>query len=213
MSDMIELHALFVSAFTLSLAYCAPPGPVTTEALRRGLRGYPAVLLFELGALVGGAAWAALGLAGAGALSAMLLPRMLLAITGALLMLRLAVRALTETRRGRLPDVVGCASSGDFGSGVVIALANPFAVVFWLGAAGGLNPTRVGQLGSVELAVVVSGFVLGNLAYRVGLAALISWGRRFLSATTFRYLNLISAVLLVFFSLQLVMSTLALVRG
>jgi threonine/homoserine/homoserine lactone efflux protein len=210
---MIELQAVFVSAFTLSLAFCAPPGAVTTEALRRGLRGYRAVMLFELGAMLGGAAWAALGLAGAGALSEMLLPRLLLAGTGALLMLHLAAHALGETRRGGLPDAAGYASTRDFGSGVLIALANPLAVVFWLGAAAELNPTRAGQLGSVQLAAALAGFVLGNLAYRVGLAALIAWGRRFLTATTFRYLNLISAVLLVFFSLQLVMSTLSLVRG
>jgi threonine/homoserine/homoserine lactone efflux protein len=205
---MTELHALFVSAFTLSLAFCAPPGAVTTEALRRGLRGYRAVLLFELGAMVGGGAWAALGLAGAGALSEMLFARLLLASTGALLMLRLAAHALAETRRGGLPDAPGCASSGDFGSGVMIALANPFAVVFWLGAANELNPSGAGQLGAVQLAAIVTGFVLGNLVYRVGLVALIAGGRRFLSATTFRSLNLISAVLLVFFSLQLVTRTL-----
>ena len=97
--------------------------------------------------------------------------------------------------------------------GVLLALANPFAVVFWLGAASALKPPGAGQLGPVQLAVVLAGFVLGNPAYRVSLAALIAWGRRFLSATTFRYLNLTSAGLLVFFSLQLVTSTVSLVRG
>ena len=210
---MPELHSLFVSAFALSLAFCAPPGAVTTEALRRGLRGYRPVLLFELGALVGGAAWAALSLAGAGTLSGLLVVRLLLASTGALLLLRMAAHALAETRRGGLPAATHGAASGDFGSGVLLALANPFAVVFWLGAASALNPPGAGPLGPVQLAVVLAGFVLGNPAYRVSLAALIAWGRRFLSATTFRYLNLTSAGLLVFFSLQLVTSTVSLVRG
>jgi threonine/homoserine/homoserine lactone efflux protein len=209
----MQLHALFVSTFAVSIAFCAPPGAVTTEALRRGLRGYRSVLLFELGALVGGAAWAALSLAGAEALGGLLLVRLLLASAGALLLLRMAAHALAETRRGGLPAAPSGASSGDFGCGVLLGLANPLAVVFWLGAASALNPPGAGQLGAVQCAVVLAGFVLGSLAYRVGLATLIAWGRRFLSATTFRYLNLTSAGLLVFFSLQLVTSTVSLVRS
>ncbi len=59
---------LFVSAFGLGLAFCAPPGAVTAEALRRGLeRGFWSVLLLELGSLVGDATWAALALFGAAA--------------------------------------------------------------------------------------------------------------------------------------------------
>jgi hypothetical protein len=63
------------------------------------------------------------------------------------------------------------------------------------------------------MGVILAGFLLGTLAYRVGITTLIAWGRRFLSATTFRYLNLTSAVLLVYFSLRLVTSTLSLVGG
>ena len=48
---MADLHALFVSALALSLAFCAHPGAVTTEAFRRGLRGSRPVLFCELGAL------------------------------------------------------------------------------------------------------------------------------------------------------------------
>ena len=131
---------------------------------------------------------------------------LLLASLGALLMLRMAAHALAEARRGGLPAAGRGASSGDFASGVLITLSNPFAVVFWLGAASTLNPPGAGQLGAVQLAVVLAGFGLGSLAYRIGLATLIAWGRRFLSATTFRYLNLTSAALLGFFSLQLVTS-------
>ena len=52
---------LFFAAFGLGLAFCAPPGAVTAEAVRRGLsRGFRAALLLELGSLVGDAFWAAL---------------------------------------------------------------------------------------------------------------------------------------------------------
>ena len=58
--------SLFVSAFGVGLAFCAPPGVITAEALRRGLsRGFWSALLLELGSLIGDAAWAALALTGA----------------------------------------------------------------------------------------------------------------------------------------------------
>jgi len=60
------MDTLFLSAFGLGIAFCAPPGAITAEALRRGLaRGFRPALLLELGSLIGDAAWAALALAGA----------------------------------------------------------------------------------------------------------------------------------------------------
>src|SRR2546423_3713334 len=61
-----RMFLLFLSAFGLGLAFCAPPGAVTAEALRRGLaRGFRPALLMQLGSLIGDAPWAALALTGA----------------------------------------------------------------------------------------------------------------------------------------------------
>jgi chemosensory pili system protein ChpE len=50
---------LFLASFALGLAFCAPPGAITAEALRRGLaRGFRPALLVELGSLIGDATWA-----------------------------------------------------------------------------------------------------------------------------------------------------------
>jgi chemosensory pili system protein ChpE len=54
------MDALFWTAFALGLAFCAPPGAVTAETLRRGIhRGFAGALFLELGSLVGDATWAA----------------------------------------------------------------------------------------------------------------------------------------------------------
>jgi len=210
---MIDLPSLFLSALALSVAFCAPPGAVTIEALRRGVRGCRPLLLFELGAFIGGTAWAGLSLAGAAVLGELPFVRLLLATGGTLLMLRMAVHAVADTRRHVLPEAARSTSSGDFGAGALLALANPFAIVFWLSTASELHPRGAGELDVIHKAVVLAGFVLGSLAYRVALVAMIGWGRRFLSAATFRYLNLTSAALLVYFSLRLATSTVALLGG
>jgi threonine/homoserine/homoserine lactone efflux protein len=208
---MADLHALFVSALALSFAFCAHPGAVTTEAFRRGLRGSRPVLFFELGAFGGGAAWAVFSLAGAAALGELWWVRLLLTGAGALLMLRMAAHALARTCRVALPDRPASRASGDFGAGMLLALANPFAAVFWLGAASELHVGGVAELGAERLAAILAGFVLGSVAFRVALVGLIVWGRRFVSAATVRYLNAISALLLTYFGMRLILHTVALV--
>ena len=140
---------------------------------------------------------------------------MLLTSAGALLMLRMAAHALARTCRVAPSDgKATSAASGDFGAGMLLALANPFAALFWLGAAGELHAGGVGELAADRLAAVLAGLVLGSLAYRGALVGLIVWGRRrFLSAATVRYLNAISAVLLVYFSTRLILHTAALLGG
>ena len=128
-------------------------------------------------------------------------------------MLRMAARALVQTRRGGVPAADNNSPSGDFASGVLMGVADPFALVFWLGLAAELSPVDSGTLRLVQMTAVLAAFVVGSLVYRVGFAALAAWGRRFLSAITFRYLNFASAVVLVYFSLGLVGSTVPLVAS
>ncbi len=50
------MYSLFVSAVVLGIAFCAPPGVVTAESLRCGLRGgFRPVILIQAGSLVGDA--------------------------------------------------------------------------------------------------------------------------------------------------------------
>ncbi len=53
------MYSLFVSAVVLGIAFCAPPGVVTAESVRCGLRGgFRPVMLIQVGSLVGDATWA-----------------------------------------------------------------------------------------------------------------------------------------------------------
>jgi threonine/homoserine/homoserine lactone efflux protein len=202
-----DAQSLFLSALGLSIAFCAPPGVITAEAVRRGLVwGYRPVLRFELGAFVGGSAWAVGSLAGLAAVSDLVPVRLLLAAAGALVMLRMAVHALNGARCGGLPRTSSCPPGHDFRAGALLALANPSAVVFWLGAAGELGHVAGTGAQWTRWVIVLAGFCIGNLAYRGGLSALIAGGRRRVSATALRWVNGLSALLLVYFSVRLVAS-------
>jgi len=199
---MIANSQLFASAIGLGVAYNAAPGAVNTEALRRGLaRGFRPALLVQLGALIGDATWAALALTGTAFLVQNRSFRLLLGIVGACFLMRLAWNALQEAWKGGLPRAQGQAARGDFATGAVFSLANPFALAFWSGIGSGLTTTGVTRPGS--FAVLFTGFVLGALLWCVFIPVVIGWGRQFVRPAIFRGINALCGLALGYFSVRL----------
>jgi chemosensory pili system protein ChpE len=91
----------FLSAFIAGLAYCAAPGVINAEAIRRGLNhGFRAALLFQAGALAGDAAWAAVALSGVVVMRPCAGLHLILSMCGALLLVWMALGALRDSLRG-----------------------------------------------------------------------------------------------------------------
>ncbi len=196
--------SLFVSAFGVGLAFCAPPGAVTAEALRRGLsRGFWSALLLELGSLLGDAAWAAFALAGAALLVEQVAVRVLLSLVGVGFLLRLAWAALRAARSGGAPQASDRLLVGDFASGALLSLANPLAVAFWLGVGGTMVTFGVAEPGRTHFAVFFAGFMLAATLWCFAVAAVIAWGRRWLTPRLFRAINLLCALALGSFGMRL----------
>ena len=200
----------FVAALGLSIAYCAPPGAVTAEALRRGCEaGFRAALRFQLGAVAGSSLGAALALGGLLALVASRPVHIALGLAGALLVLRLAWRAFDDAWAARLPQPSGRVTGRDFSAGCILGLANPFALAFWLGAGAGLMPA--GSTAPHEAqAVLLAGFVVGSLLYRGAFTAVMATGHRFLTVAGVRWLHGGCGVALGYFGLRLLARTVAL---
>lgn len=200
---------LFISAFGLGLAYNAAPGAVNTEALRRGLaRGFRPALMVELGALIGDSTWAALALTGTAFLIHNRPVSVLLGVVGACFLLRLAWSALHEAWAARPPDTSEAASRakrtarGDFATGTVFSLANPFALAFWTGIGAGMAASGTGN-SPTGFVVLFVGFVLGALLWCLCIPVVIGWGRRFVRHSVLRWVNVICGLALGYFSLSL----------
>lgn len=204
---MIGIDHLMLSAVGLGIAYNAAPGAVNTEALRRGLaRGFRPALLVELGALIGDLLWAALALTGTAFLAERQSVRIVLGIAGACFLLRLAWNALQEAWRGGLPRAHGQTSRGDFATGAVFSLANPFALAFWTGIGSGFAAS--GGATSGRFVVLFTGFAVGALLWCLSIPVLIGWGRRFIRPALFRWLNALCGCALSYFGLSLLWRTL-----
>jgi chemosensory pili system protein ChpE len=205
------MTSLFLLAFGISLAYCAPPGPVTAEALRRGLmRGFRPALLLELGSLIGDATWAAIALAGVTILIQSTVVRVALGLIGAAFLLHLAWSAYRDARAGGAPKSALPGGRGDFATGALVSLGNPNAVAFWLGIGGAMVAGVAADPGPGQFAVFFAGFLSAALGWCFFIATLIAWGGRLMSAAFFRWVNVACALTLGYFGLRLLVATLRL---
>lgn len=206
---------LFLSAFGLGLAFCAAPGAITAQLLRRGLdQGFLSALFLQLGALIGVSLWAIIALAGAALLAQHVLARVILGMGGGLLLLLLAWQALRAASSGKGGEAKSASVCGDFALGAAISLANPLPMAFWLS----IGSTVVVTSGKASpdlqnLVVFLAGFLCSALLWCFFMASLLAWGRRFVTPLFFRLVNLMCSCTLGFFALKLLWSALLLLKG
>ena len=205
---------LFLSACGLGITFCASPGAVTALVVRRGLeRGFLSALSLQLGAMVGLTLWAIIALIGAALLVHNALIRLILGAVGVLFLLWLTWNALREAYRGTAGEAKASNVRDDLALGVVLSLANPLPIAFWLGigstviAAGKVSPSPQDML------TFLAGFLCGALLWSFSLASLLAWGQRFVTPLFFRLVNLICGLALGFFALKLLWNTITLLKG
>jgi len=196
---------LATTAFALALALALPPGAVTALTLRRGmLGGFASAIAIQLGSVVGDMVWAALGVVGVSFLVQSVVLRTTIGLIGVLLLLNLARGALTDAWRGAQPhELASVSAHGDFVTGALLSLSNPFQLVFWLGVGSATIAPVVTDPQWSDYAVFLAAFFIGVTLYAFGMAALVTLGRRFVTPMLFRVLNGVCGVFLIYLAINL----------
>jgi chemosensory pili system protein ChpE len=196
---------LFISSFVLAVAFCAPPGVITAETVRRGAaRGFIPALFVQFGSLVGDTTWAMIALTGLAFLIQNNIARTVLSLIGIILMLKLAWDAIKDARHGKELDISSSASTrGDFASGAFLSLGNPLNIVFWTGLGTTVFASITGGPHLIHFVIFFAGFLGGAVVWCFFMAGLVAWGRRFITPLFFRWVNFICGIALSFFALQL----------
>ena len=203
------MTSLFISAFLIGIAFCAPPGAITAEAIRRGVRGgFRPALFVEFGSLIGDATWAMIALIGLAVLVQLPFARLGLGLIGAVLLLYLAWGAFKEAYAGGTPKPRAAGGKGDFITGAFLSLGNPWNIVYWVGAGSPLT-TLLAAPSFYTYVVFFVGFMLAAVVWCFFMASLIAWGRRFITPLFFRLVNLCCGLFLGYFGLQLLRSLFA----
>lgn len=197
--------SLFLSSFILAIAFCAPPGVVTAETVRRGAaRGFTPALFVQFGSLVGDTTWAIIALTGLAFIVQNNAAKIVLSLVGILLMLKLAWDAIQDARRGEELDPGASPSNrGDFTNGAFLSLGNPMNIVFWTGLGTTVFASISGRPQPVDFAIFFAGFLAGAILWCFFMAGLVAWGRKFVTPGFFRWVNFACGLALGFFALQL----------
>jgi threonine/homoserine/homoserine lactone efflux protein len=208
--------ALALESLVLGLVFCATPGVVAAEALRRGLaRGFRAALALQLGSLVGDTVWAVGALAGGAALLRFTAVRQAIGIIGGGLLLYLAGSALRDAVKqpraagGRPEPGTGPGDRRDFAVGAALSLGNPFAVAFWLGVGTSIVSARCPTPGILPFAVFLAGVTAGGVAWSFLFAGAVAAGRRRFTPAVFRAADGCCGAALAWLGLDLLRRTLA----
>ena len=198
--------SLFISSFILAIAFCAPPGVITAETVRRGAaRGFTPALFVQLGSLIGDTTWAVIALTGLAFVAQNNAAKIILSLIGIALMLKLAFDALQDARREIRIDTHSpyATTRGDFAAGAVLSLGNPMNIVFWTGLGTTAFASLSGTPAPVHFAIFFAGFLTGAVFWCFVMAALVAFGRRLLTGAFFRGVSLLCGIALVYFALQL----------
>jgi chemosensory pili system protein ChpE len=197
--------SLFLSSFILAIAFCAPPGVITAETVRRGAaRGFIPALFVQLGSLVGDTTWAIIALTGISFIVQNNIAKIILSVIGILLLLKLAWDALKAARHRKDLDTTSSSSHrGDFTNGAFLSLSNPMNIVFWTGLGTTVFASISGRPQALDFAIFFAGFLGGAILWCFVMAGLVAWGRRFVTLTFFRWVNFACGIALGFFAIQL----------
>ncbi len=204
------MNALLVSSFILAISFCAPPGIITAETIRRGsVRGFIPALYVQLGSLVGDTTWAILALTGLAFLIQNNIAKTSLSLIGIILMFKLAWGAFQDARNGKELNISGSVSvHGDFASGAFLSLGNPLNIVFWTGLGTSVFGSIAGKPQPIHFAIFFVGFMAGAILWCFFMAGLVAWGKQWMSASFFRWVNLTCTLALIYFAVQLGIQTL-----
>lgn len=207
---MTDLNSIVVTGITIGLAYAAVPGAVNTESMRRTLnRGRRDGLLVQIGSLVGDFLWAIIGLTGAVVLFGHDSIAVTLGLIGGGFLLILAKSAIHSAIRG---PVESCDEhpGNALKVGITFGLANPAGIAFWSGLGAG-TLGQSGETGFTPMAVLLASFCIGALVWGGLMVVLIGYGRRFVAGRVLRWLDGFCAIILGWFGIRLLWSSL--VRG
>lgn len=206
------LTMLLFSGAGIGLAIVASPGAVTAQVIRRGLhQGFNAAFILQLGALIGLAIWAVVAFIGVALVAQNAVIQLMLGVMGSGLLLYLGWDALKASIQVTQTESSESANRGDFALGLALSLANPLPLAFWLGLGNNITSAMHESTGLEPFAMFLIGFLTSALIFGILLAALLAWGKQFVTPGFFRSINFISGLLLGFFALKLLSDTLNLV--
>ena len=190
----------------IAISFSAPPGPVALETIRRGLRGgFGPALRVQLGSIIGDAMWCLIAVLGLAPLIQTGWVRGVLSVVGAGVLIYLGACGIRDAiKSSGLPSVeAATVATSAFRSGMVISVANPMAVGYWLSVSASLVATGVVGATPPDVFSFIIGFLAGTLAWAFLMAFAVRWSKHIMTPVTFRTVTFVCGAVLIVFGAML----------
>ncbi len=187
----------FFLAFWLGIAFSAPPGIVTIESIRQGLKGgYWSAFAVGLGSLIGDGTYAVLAFSGLSFIVQNNIIKFMVGLVGICFLVYLAISAFKVKY---LPKIEGDIVSSNknrtaFINGAILSLTNPWAIAFWLSFGGILISSGI-STNSENLWLFLITFLAGAASWVFILSGLIAFGKKFINDKVFHAISFISGLI------------------
>jgi threonine/homoserine/homoserine lactone efflux protein len=191
---------------SLGLAAGISPGPLLSLVMRTSLeRGFWAGVRVALSPLLTDAPIIALCLLLINALPASFAA--LLGLFGGTFVIYLGIEGIKAAGHANLEQPVPVKQSQDFLRGALVNILSPHPWLFWLGI-GAPTLNKAYQMGAIHAAGFLLGFFSLLIGMKITLAFLISSGKRFLTAKTYKAALYFSSALMFLAGCVLMLETL-----
>ena len=187
----------FLLAFWLGIAFSAPPGIITIESIRQGLKGgYWSAFAVGLGSLIGDGTYAVLAFSGLSFIVQNNIIKFTIGLAGICFLVYLAISAF---KFKNLPKIETDTISNNknrtaFINGAILSLTNPWAIAFWLSFGGILVSSGI-STSSQNLWLFLITFLLGATTWVFILSGLILFGNKYIDDKVFHFISLTSGLI------------------
>ncbi|MCF7830458.1 LysE family translocator [Candidatus Gracilibacteria bacterium] len=193
-----------VKYILLGFSLAATLGPITVETVNRGLKhGFFPAFLLNIGAVVADGVYLVLIFFGLSTFADNSMFKLVLTIFGVLVLGYLGVGNIREfTKDVKLTKNTNKTFKGSLLAGFIINMANPMALICWVGFYGVVSATTK-NLTNIKLLGNLGVVIVGALLWGIFLALLCHVGRKYVNEKIIKVISLITGLFLIGFGIYL----------
>ena len=203
-----HMMSLAVSSFILGIAFCAPPGIITAETIRRGLCAWISPCIICAVRFTGRRYHLVTDrVDGAGIPCSEQYGKDHFERDRYCPSSKACMGCIQRGTHSYEINNTPASERGDFATGALLSLSNPFNIVFWTGIG---TTAFSGIPGTPQLPHFITfflAFISGAFLWCFFMAGLVAWGKQWMTSNFFRWVNLICGIILIYFAVQLGVQT------
>jgi threonine/homoserine/homoserine lactone efflux protein len=185
----------------LGISLAAPVGPVTIEAIKRGLNsGFSPAFILSLGAASADATYLILIYLGLSNFIHIPIIKGAIWVFGGIVLMYLGILSIKKYyQKINLKGPSNYLNRNSYFTGYILNITNPMTIIWWVGIFGSLLGTSIQNYSKIVALLHSLSILFGVIIWSFLLSASLHWGKKIINENSLRYISLISGMVLIVF--------------